>query len=188
VQLQLPLAQERVTNTAVQLTCARPGSHAVSLTTTIDGAAATHVDAAPDNNTATLSGVVSCWNNASINLRPGLSIDVIPRWRAMDVAVISRVASSVSDLQAAWIDPASLRFGSRAEVTAGAGARAFFVRAQRTFATDGSFDRDADLIGRFLPWQANLSAGLHEACVAGEYVTPAGTRASFLGCDLALWL
>lgn len=188
VQLQLPLGQERITNTAVQLSCAQPGARAVSLTTAIDGTAATHVDAAPNNNSAQVSGVVNCWNNASINLRPGLAIDVIPRWRALDVAVISRVASSVSDLRAAWIDPASLRFGSRAEVTAGAGARASFVRAQRTVAADGSFDREADVIGRFLPWQASLAAGFNEACVAGEYVTPSGTRASFLGCDFALWL
>jgi hypothetical protein len=186
--LSLAVGETRAVAAPLSVGCRLPGEHTIRMHARIAGASKTAIDVNPANDQVSANLAVSCWNGVEINLRPGLRIDVIPRWAPLEIAVLASSSGGAGDILAAWIDPASLRFGSRATLLAGGGAPPLHVQSRRSVARDGTRDALADVLGLFPTWTASLDHGLQEVCVAGSYTTSDGRPARFIGCDRAFML
>jgi len=181
------------------ITCQERGRHRYDFAQTIapHRAPDTDPDASNDRFDTTLE--VDCIGRAQVvvNLMPGTFPNVVVLdSRETRLAVLSTRAGEyarTSDFDARWIDPASIRVGSRRMVDGGepGGTRFSEPRledAPEKIPPETTFDGDEDLFVDTIDLSdAGLRADDSEACVMGIYTDPAtGERAEFYGCDSIL--
>lgn len=145
-----------------------------------------------DNNVDDVSVGIECLLPVAINLRPGNANNRVNAGNGrVEFAVLTTAAGEYglpASFDASWIDPESIRVGTRDAVLASDGAAlsgSSRLQDMRERFDERTRDGDADLRAWFRARAANLDAGATEVCVAGVYERPDGTSGRFIGCDQA---
>jgi hypothetical protein len=188
VESEVGLNEQRTSEEEYTLSCDAPGPHTFTFESVISPASEGDTDPNGANDTAEESFTVECVVPVTINIKPGNAANQLnlKSGGSVPVAVLSTLPGEYGNpmaFNATTIDAASLRFGSQAAVTAGAGAPEEHgqIHPEDSFEMDErTRDGDLDAILHFAGRRSGLTGTETKACVAGTY-GPADTP--FIGCD-----
>ena len=181
------------------ITCQERGRHRYDFAQAITPHRAPDTDPDASNDRFDTTLEVECIGREQVvvNLMPGVFPNlVVLNSRETRLAILSTRAGEYarnSDFDARWIDPGSIRVGSRRMVQGGepGGTRFSEPRledAPERTPPETTLDGDEDLFVDTIDLaEASLRADDTEACVIGTFTDPAtGERVEFYGCDSIL--
>jgi hypothetical protein len=180
----------RTATGTVQLTCTQPGIRTLLVAASIAPTHAADTDPVAANNAKLIPLTIECLTPVAYNIRPGSTANEINLASGVVLTVV--VTSSPGEyglplpFDARKVDPASVRFGTRALVSSGNGTieKDGHGHLIRSMGLDEELpDNDIDMGLHFDPRLAGITRQDTEACVRGRYTAPDGTNLGFLGCD-----
>jgi hypothetical protein len=186
-QAAVALEEERTAAQDYDISCTGPGTATFTFGATVSPAGG-EVDPNPGNDAGETTLDVDCVVPVTINIKPGSAANQLnlKSGGSVPVAALTTRSGEYGNpvaFDATTIDAASLRFGSRAAVTAGGGAPEEHgqIHPEDSFEMDErTRDGDLDAILHFAVRQSGLAGTETKACVAGTY---GPTDIPFIGCD-----
>lgn len=188
----LAVGSPRTVGFRVGVRCDAPGAKTVRLQATVAPKNAADTDPDLTNNQRTEAITVDCVVPIAINVRPkGFPNSVNLNTDATLAALTTRAGEYglPLDFDATRIDVSTAQWGLRTNLfdtatPTGAGEIHGTGHPENSYELDErTRDGDLDLVLHFKPSDSGLQAGSTEACLKGKYVTAAGARYTFFGCD-----
>jgi hypothetical protein len=186
----LAMGDGRQLSKTYTVTCTQPGTHTLTMTTSIAPKLASVVDANGANDSKTVTHVVDCAVPVTVNIMPGSTMNPVNLASAtVPVALLTTAAGEYGNplpFDATTIDPLSVRFGSATTLFSGGGVSESHAKGHPEDALEldeQTHDGDTDMLLHFaLRNSAVLGVGDTAGCVLGRSTTPSGFT-SFFGCD-----
>jgi len=169
------------------VSCDTPGQKTVTFTTSVAPAEANVVDAVATNNSKSTTVSIDCAVPITLNVKPGSARNPVSlNEQAIPMAALTTRAGEYGNplaFDAALIDPASVRIGTRDSVVAGRGVPEVHGKVHMEDSLemdetthDGDLDGVLHADGRRIPVQRSTT----ELCVRGTF---GQTHTTFFGCD-----